>query len=73
MIMYKVKIQISSLNGVAELFVKCDASDINVFFDNTRLSYRELSQFVSPRTHARYGKFFVDGFVNCKVLKVTSF
>lgn len=70
--MYNVKIQLSSANGVAQLFVKCDAADIHVFFDDTQLSYRELSQFVSPRTHARYGKFFVDGHASCKVLKVVS-
>lgn len=70
--MYKVKIQISSSVGCADFFVKCDASDIHVFFDDTLLTYRELSQFVSPRTHARYGKFFVNGLAHCKVLKAVA-
>lgn len=70
--MYKVKIQISSSVGCAELFVKCDSSDIHVFFDDTLLTSRELSQFVTPRTYSRYSKFFVNGLVYCKVLKAAA-
>lgn len=69
MIMYKVKVQISSNVGSFTCFVKCDFSDINVFFSDTVLSFREFSQFVSPRTASRYHSYFACP-VRCKVLKV---